>query len=493
MGPADFKDFESTPRPSKEEYERRASELRVELVNAQFDLQHSDRTVLILVAGDDREGTHELIDLLHEWLDARRLRTEVFLEKTDEEQRHPAFWRYWRALPRRGQIGILLGAWSYEAIEGRLYGTSSEEDFERLSRHACNFERTLAVDGATVVKFWIHTPRKVLEKRQRKSAKSRYGRRSAERNQRFLDFHEKLVQLGEQYVARTEAPHAPWTVVSGKDPRGRDLLAAETLLRALQAGAGAAPTPTPMPTPEPADGAPTLAELDLGAELPSKPYEKRLAAAQERLSDLTIEASERGLSSVLVFEGPDAAGKGGAIRRMTRAMAAPVYGVVPIGAPSDEEQRHHYLWRFWKQLGRAGRMTIFDRSWYGRVLVERVEGFATEAQWRRAYAEIVEFEELLVESGAPLLKFWLHIDREEQLRRFEAREKTPYKKYKIGREDYRNRARWDDYVEAADEMFARTHRPHAPWHVVAAQDKRHARVVVIETVCAALAAKLAAD
>jgi len=203
-------------------------------------------------------------------------------------------------------------------------------------------------------------------------------------------------------------------------------------------------------------------------------------------------ARKHGLTTVLAFEGRDAAGKGGVIRRITRPLHARDYTLVPIGAPTDEERAHHYLWRFWRHLPRAGRVLVFDRSWYGRVLVERVEGYATEAEWRRAYEEINDFEAQLVEHGIALVKFWLQIDPEEQLRRFRAREQTPYKKYKITDEDYRNRGQWDAYTEAVDEMLLRTSPSTAPWHVVSANDKRHARVTVLETVNDTLKAALKA-
>ncbi|HXZ85791.1 MAG TPA: polyphosphate:AMP phosphotransferase, partial [Myxococcota bacterium] len=207
---------------------------------------------------------------------------------------------------------------------------------------------------------------------------------------------------------------------------------------------------------------------------------------QGRLARLSREARRTGLASVVVFEGADAAGKGGAIRRLTRAMAARDYHVVPISAPTEEERAHPYLWRFWTRLPGAGRMAIFDRSWYGRVLVERVEGYAKPEEWRRAYLEIPAFESELLAGGIALCKIWLHIDREEQLRRFREREQTPYKKYKIGPEDYRNRGHWEEYVEAAEEMFARTDRAEAPWNVIAADDKRRARVLALERVCETL-------
>ena len=230
--------------------------------------------------------------------------------------------------------------------------------------------------------------------------------------------------------------------------------------------------------------------MDLAAEVSKDEYRQRLDRGQARLRQLSVVAREQGVSTVLAFEGWDAAGKGGSIRRLTQAMAARDYRVIPIAAPNAHELAHHYLWRFWRHLPRAGRMLIFDRSWYGRVLVERVEGYAREDEWRRAYEEIVEFEQQLVERGMVLEKFWLHIDAQEQLKRFEAREKTPYKKYKITDDDYRNRGRWDDYAVAIDEMVARTNVAGARWNLVAANDKRHARLTILETVCDALERRL---
>ncbi len=228
----------------------------------------------------------------------------------------------------------------------------------------------------------------------------------------------------------------------------------------------------------------------MGLSLDKTRYREKLARAQAKLNQLHRKALERGVSTVLVFEGPDAAGKGGAIRRLTAALDARHVQVIPIAAPTDEERAHHYLWRFWRHLSRAGRVTIFDRSWYGRVLVERVEGFASEEEWRRAYAEINDFEEQLIEHGTVLRKFWLHITKEEQLARFQAREKTPYKRWKLTDEDWRNRERWDDYAAAVNDMVEQTSTKKAPWVLVEGNDKRFARVKVATTVCEAMARAL---
>jgi polyphosphate kinase 2 (PPK2 family) len=250
------------------------------------------------------------------------------------------------------------------------------------------------------------------------------------------------------------------------------------------------PEAPPAPAPAPAPEATVLDTVDLDAVLERPEYRAQRDELQARLRALTRRAREEGVSSVVVFEGWDAAGKGGVIRRITQAMDVQDYRVVPIGAPTDEELARHYLWRFWRQLPRAGRMVVFDRSWYGRVLVERVEGLVPELAWQRAYAEIDDFEEQIVERGIPLFKFWLHIDREEQIRRFRERERTPYKKYKITNEDYRNRERWDAYRSAVNDMVQRTSTQFAPWTLVPANDKRFARVEVLRTICDGLARRL---
>jgi polyphosphate kinase 2 (PPK2 family) len=236
-------------------------------------------------------------------------------------------------------------------------------------------------------------------------------------------------------------------------------------------------------------GQPTiLSSIDLSAHVDKEAYERELLHLQGRLNRLSRKAQKVGATLLCVFEGPDAAGKGGAIRRITRALDARFYRVIPIAAPTDEERARHYLWRFWRHLPKRGRMVIFDRSWYGRVLVERVEGFASAEDWGRAYNEISEFEELLTEWGIGLVKFWLHIDQAEQERRFRERETTSYKEFKITQEDYRNREKWPLYELAVHEMVERTSNAAAPWTLVAANDKRHARLTVLRTTCDALEA-----
>jgi polyphosphate:AMP phosphotransferase len=485
-----FEPFELGSKVAKAEYAEAVPDLRVRLLNAQFDLRKADFPVLILLAGDDYHGVDELLDILHEWLDARYIDTHVFLRPSEAERERPLFFRYWSALPRRGRIGIHVGAWAVGAVRDRVLGELSEAAERERIRHICRFERSLVDSGTLLLKVWVHLPPKEHKRRLQKNGKHSNGNGEHEDSRWIWENHDKAIEAAGDFLRKTDSAGAPWWIVEGSDERFRNLSVARPLADALEARlnerASLAPTRS-IPAPPVPD---VLGTVDLGANLEREEYRERLDALQERLRTLARDARAAQVSSVLVFEGWDAAGKGGCIRRITHPLEARDYRVVPIGAPNEVERAHHYLWRFWRQLPGAGRTVIFDRSWYGRVLVERVEQLAREEEWRRSYEEIRDFEEQVTEYGIAFAKFWLHIDAEEQLRRFQAREQTPYKKYKITDEDYRNRGRWDDYVAAVNEMVARTGTEAAPWHLIAANDKRYARVRVLEETCAALKAAL---
>lgn len=477
------------PRVSKAGYERAQVPLRVDLVNAQYELRRKDFPVIVLLAGDDRVAVNESVQLLHDWMDARFLVTRVFEEPTDEERQRPRFWRYWRALPARGKVGVHVGSWANAVVRDRLEGHLDAGAFARRLAHIRQFEGELVADGALLLKFWLHLDRQSLEKRIRRFPGPDDEAWQVEKSdRRMLRRHGETMALVEDMLAATHAAQAPWQAIPNGNKRHRNLSLATALRDALARRLGErrrrrrpAPLPARAPVPD------ALARVDLSRRYATEAgYARARKRWQAELGRLTRQARDSGLSSVLVFEGWDAAGKGGAIRRLTRAMSVRDYRVVPIGAPTAEENRYHYLWRFWRHLPGAGQMLILDRSWYGRVLVERVEGFARPDEWERAYDEINDFESQLLEHGIRLCKFWLHIDRDEQLRRFRAREGTPYKKHKITEYDYRNREQWEPYVAAVNEMIARTSTRQAPWTLVPANDKRWARVQVLKTVCAAL-------
>jgi AMP-polyphosphate phosphotransferase len=477
-------------RLGKDEYTALVPELRVGLVNAQYDLRAADFPVYVLVAGDDRIGAGDVVRRLHEWMDARHLRTTVFGEPEPWEAGRPRQWRLWQAMPPRGRVAIWAGGLLGRIAE-RVAGRIDDAELERWTSHLEALQQELLADGALIVKLFLHTPAEEQRARLETGEGGRAGWRVDPRDWEALEAMSEARPLVEALLRRTSAPGAPWTVVEGTDERHRDVTVARTILDALTARL-AEPPPGTAAAPDAMfamrdDQAGVLAAVDLSARLSRADYRKRLDKLQQRLHCLAIEAREAGLPAVLVFEGWDAAGKGGVIRRCTAALEVGDYRVIPVAAPTEEERRHHYMWRFWRDLPMAGRLVVFDRSWYGRVLVERVEGFATAAEWQRAYDEINDFEQQLVEAGCWLGKFWLHISPEEQLVRFQARERTAYKKHKITDEDYRNRDRWADYEEAVDQMVRRTSTSAAPWHLVSAEDKPHARVEVLEIVTEGLA------
>lgn len=479
-------------------YQAKQQQLRPKLIAAQSRLRKSDFPVIVVVAGDDHPGCDDVIQMLNRWLDPRFVRTNVYGPPSEEEAERPASWRYWRDLPPRGTIGIFAQAWPATVLADRIQG-GDEADFLRAIEHVERFEQAMADDGAVVIKFWLHLPKDVLHQRL-KAAEAHPDRQWRVDPGDWL-VHESLeenLHTVEAYLRRTSTGSAPWHVIESTDERYRDVAVAELLLEAISrrfprkkaaklrdkaAAAASGEEPT---TFEKLDPHTVLDTIDLTQSLSKPQYHQQLDELHERLARASRAAYQARRSAVLLFEGWDAAGKGGTIRRLVEPMKPQLYRIVPVSAPTEDELAHHYLWRFWRRMPRAGHLTIFDRSWYGRVLVERVEGLATEDQWRRAYHEINDFEEQLVEHGYYVGKFWLHISQEEQLKRFKARKHTPHKRFKLTDDDYRNRAKWAEYEAAVAEMVARTSSSSIPWHLVPANDKRFARCEVLRIVCEGL-------
>ena len=304
--------------------------------------------------------------------------------------------------------------------------------------------------------------------------------------------YDKFVRVGERVLRRTSRDYAPWYVVEGVDEYYRSLTVGRILLDGLQAALKAKARPVPHPHAAPLtsslDERGLIDSLDMTQALDKDSYNEQLVVEQARLSSLMRDKRMRRHSLIAVFEGNDAAGKGGAIRRVIGALDPRQYRIVPVAAPTEEERAQPYLWRFWRHIPPRGKFTVFDRSWYGRVLVERVEGFCTTGDWLRAYGEINDFEEQLSEAGVVLVKFWLSIDQQTQLERFKAREQIPFKRFKITEEDWRNREKWPLYRDAVGDMVDRTSTEIAPWTLVEANDKRFARIKVLRTINEALEA-----
>ncbi len=490
-----FESVELGRTVSKEDYDAIVPDMRVGLINAQYDLRRSDFAVLLLVAGDDRLGMRDLLSEMGEWMDARYMRLHLFGARSEEERAYPLAWRYWKAMPCDGETAVFIGGWAALSIHERATGTIGEKEFERRCELVRRLEEALVADRTLLIKIWLHVPKKELRRRLEKLKKrDEKSWRIDVRDIALYEQFDEIAPIAERFVVATDTPAAPWLVVESTDRHYRNLTVAHAILdRVTERFAAKLSPPGATKARETAaavQGKRVLSTLDLSASLHEERYEAKLEQESARLAHLTRKARRKDVATVIVFEGWDAAGKGGTIRRLSRAIDLENQRIVAISAPSDEERAHHYLWRFWRELPRDGTVAMFDRSWYGRVLVERVEGYATNAEWSRAYDEINGFEAHLADHGVVIVKFWMHISHDEQMRRFEAREKTPYKKYKITAEDYRNRAKRPQYEVAVEEMVARTSTDIAPWHLVPANDKRFARIRVFETVCESLEARL---
>jgi AMP-polyphosphate phosphotransferase len=492
-----FESAELGHKLSKGEFKRIEPKLRVELLEAQFALSQNGKfPVIVLISGVRGAGKGETVNLLNEWMDPRHIHTHAFDTPSDEESERPPMWRYWRALPPKGKIGILFGSWYTSPIIDRVFRNTKSRDLLQSIEEINRFEKMLADDGAVILKFWFHLSKKAQRKRLKTLESDPDTRwRVTSRDWDFFKVYDRFYRVSEDTLRETSSAWAPWVVIEGSDPEYRAVTAGNTLLAAMKSRLSGpperrAPKSQAAPLVQPVDNLHILDKLDLSQSLAKKRYAKALEKHQGELAKLARHPRFAEHTAVLVFEGMDAAGKGGAIRRITAALDARHYHTIPIAAPTDEERAQPYLWRFWRHLPRKGRFVIYDRSWYGRVLVERVEGFAPEFDWLRAYSEINDFEEQLARNGALVAKFWLQISKEEQYRRFKEREKTRFKQFKITPEDWRNREKWNAYQVAAADMIERTGTGHAPWTLIEANDKYHGRIKILKTLVKALRAQL---
>ena len=488
-------------RLSKKAYEAQVPGLREQLVQLQVQLKEAPFKIVLILAGVDGAGRGEVINTLGGWLDPRGVETFSFHEPTDEERERPLMWRYWRCLPTRGRIGIYAGSWYTETLREDAKGRKAIAQLDHELRRIRHFEKLLSDNGTLVVKVWLHLSKEAQRDRLHALEENEdTAWRVTPDDWRAHRDYDRLAATSERILKETHRPGARWARIDAADPRARNLAVGQLLIARFAehqrnlARQGRPPgRPDDKPVPLRPSGRKRLLELPLDQKLPEKDYEEKREKWLGRLNRLVRRAHEARRSIVFVFEGWDAAGKGGAIRRLTSAIDARDYRVIPVAKPTDEEKAHHYLWRFWRHVPRAGMVTIYDRSWYGRVLVERLEGFARPDEWRRAYGEINDFEEQLTEHGIIVIKFWMQISRDEQLRRFRARESTRYKQHKINDEDWRNRRKWAAYEVAVGDMLALTDTGHAPWQLIPANNKRYARLQILKTACQRIVDALEGD
>lgn len=482
-----FEAVELHKKIGKQDFDKQVQALRTDLLKAQYALQQTDASVIVIISGVEGAGKSEVVNRLNEWLDSRWIRNYAFWDETDEERMRPHQWRFWRAMPPRGSMAVMFGSWYTQPVIDHALGKSDELALDVAMGHIEQLERMLTDDGHLIIKLWFH----LSKDEQKKRIKQKYKYRVTKLAKRFAKNYKAFATTSARAIRLTDTGNAPWHLIDAEDKRYRDLKMGKIILQSLQehmqlrkAAKGKMRKEAKLDAP--LSGKTIFDNVDVERTLTDKEYRVQLEKHQDRLHKLSWKAHNERRSLVAVFEGWDAAGKGGAIRRVTAALDARLYGVISIAAPTDEERGRHYLWRFWRYLPRDGYITLYDRSWYGRVLVERVEGFAGVDEWMRAYQEINDFEEHLTRHGTVLHKFWVHITPEEQLRRFKEREVTPWKQHKITEEDWRNRQKWNDYALAVTDIVGRTSTTFAPWTLVPGNDKKVSRVVIVKILCDSL-------
>ena len=476
---------------------------------AQRRLKEAGIPVLILFDGMDAAGKGTQINRLIQFLDPRGFDVYASSRVTEDEAMRPFLWRFWTLTPENGRIAVFDRSWYRKVREDRFEGRTAKKELAEAFRDICSFEKQLTDSKAVIIKLFLYISREEQKKRFKKLEESgetawRVTKEDWKRNEDY----DRYLKINEEMLERTDTEYAPWTIIEATDKsygamkilktvtetledalaktaeeerlKEEKKKAAETLLKAGE---------NPAENSRYQNG--VLSGIDLSKTMPRETYKKEIDRLQKKLELLHSELYRLRIPVVLGFEGWDAGGKGGAIRRLTSHLDPRGYQVCPTAAPNDIEKKHHYLWRFWNRMPKAGHIAIFDRTWYGRVMVERIEGFCREEEWRRAYQEINEMESHLVNAGAVVLKFWLQIDKDEQKRRFEERMRIPEKQWKITDEDWRNREKWDQYELAVNEMLVRTSTTYAPWIVVEGNCKYYARVKVLRTVVEALEKKIA--
>ena len=481
----------------KKTYRRVMDEAEEKLGLLQRECKDAGIPVILVFEGMGAAGKGVQINRLIQALDPRGFDVYACDRPTEDEQMRPFLWRYWTKTPAKGRIAVFDRSWYRSVQVDRFDGLTREDKLGDAYQDILSFEKQLCDDGTVIMKFFLYIDKDEQKKRFKKLEGSketswRVTEEDWNRNKAF----DRYLKMNEEMLEKTDTDYAPWVIIEAVDKDYAALKIVSTVMDRLEYELEHR-RPEDEKTAQRQESKTrerfkngVLSGIDLSKSLTEEEYKTRLKKLQKRLAELHSELYRLRIPVVIGFEGWDAGGKGGAIKRLTSNLDPRGYRVNPTAAPNDIEKVHHYLWRFWNSVPKAGHIAIFDRTWYGRVMVERIEGFCSEAEWRRAYQEINEMESHMANAGAVVLKFWLHIDKDEQERRFRERQANPAKQWKITDEDWRNREKWDQYEEAVNEMLIRTSTTYAPWIVVEGNDKRYARVKVLQTVVDALEKKV---
>lgn len=485
---------------TRNEFKKQAKELEAALAALQQPIKQQKLPVIILFEGWGAAGKGSMISSLISNFDPRGFKVRSIVPPTALEKREPLLWRHWLAIPEEGILSVLDRSWYEEVTVSRIENDVNDDVNRQRMDEMNRFEHTLTDSGYLILKFFLHISQKEQKKRfelleKSKNTDWRVTKLDWKRNKHY----EKYYRAFDEMLEHTSTPSAPWHAISGMDREAATLEVYRTVLRSI----GAA---LKLQTEKAADEAPgsdeiipgsfsfvpmpRLSDIVLDKAISDERYKQQLVKLQNQLGELHGRLYEKKVPVIIAYEGWDAAGKGGNILRVSEALDPRGYEVVPVASPSREEIARHYLWRFWRQLPRTGHIAIFDRSWYGRVMVERVEKFCTTGDWQRAYREINEFERGLSDWGAVVIKFWLHIDKDEQLKRFNGRQNTPAKQWKITDDDWRNRGKWDEYEVAVNDMLRYTSTDFAPWHIIESQDKQYGRIQTLKIITDTLEKRL---
>lgn len=492
----DTADFNKAEKVTKEEYRQAVCGQSTEIGILQQSVKEHKLPVIILFEGWGAAGKGSLIANLIKNFDPRGFKAYTTAAPDEAELREPFLWRHWKRIPGEGQICVFDRSWYQDAYAAYMDDLLNGDENERRMKSINTFERQLTDSGCLIIKFFIHISQKEQKHRLEKLENSKNTEwRVTEQDWKQNHHYNRWCKVFDSMLEFTDAPNAPWHVICGQDKYAARLEVYRIVKEAIRAAienqdAKTAKPEILLPEPFPLVHMPKLKEIKLNQSLEREEYEKELEELQDELSHLHNKLYRKKVPVIVAYEGWDAAGKGGNIKRVSAALDPRGYEVVPIAAPDRTEAAHHYLWRFWNHIPKDGHIAIFDRSWYGRVMVERIEGFCSESDWQRAYQEINEFEHELYDWGAVLIKFWLHIDKDEQLRRFNDRQNTPEKRWKITDEDWRNREKWDQYETAVDEMLQKTSTEYAPWHIIESQNKEYGRIQALHILIAAIKEKI---
>ena len=481
----------------KKTYRRVMDEAEEKLGLLQRECKDAGIPVILVFEGMGAAGKGVQINRLIQALDPRGFDVYACDRPTEDEQMRPFLWRYWTKTPAKGRIAVFDRSWYRSVQVDRFDGLTPEDKLGDAYQDILSFEKQLCDDGTVIMKFFLYIDKDEQKRRFKKLEGSKETSwRVTDEDWNRNKYFGRYLKMNEEMLEKTDTDYAPWVIIEAVDKDYAALKIASTVMDRLEYELEHS-RPEEEKTAQGQEAKirerfknGVLSGIDLSKSLTEEEYKTRLKKLQKRLAELHSELYRLRIPVVIGFEGWDAGGKGGAIKRLTSNLDPRGYRVNPTAAPNDIEKVHHYLWRFWNNVPKAGHIAVFDRTWYGRVMVERIEGFCSEAEWRRAYQEINEMESHMANAGAVVLKFWLHIDKDEQERRFRERQANPAKQWKITDEDWRNREKWDQYEEAVNEMLIRTSTTYAPWIVVEGNDKRYARVKVLQTVVDALEKKV---